>query len=62
MFVRIVPGNTGGPSGKLADAELHFNDGLLAGLKLVGFTVWDRRDSRARNVTFPACLPSFAIQ
>ena len=54
MFVRIVPGTPGGPSGKLADAELHFNDGLLDGLKLVGFTVWDRRDTRGRSVTFPA--------
>ena len=54
MFVKIVPGTPGGPSGKLADAELHFSDGLLDGLKLVGFTVWDRRDTRGRSVTFPA--------
>lgn len=54
MFVKIVPGSIGGPSGKLADAELHFSDGLLEGLKLVGFTVWDRREARGRNVTFPA--------
>lgn len=54
MFVKIVPGCIGGPSGKLADAELHFTDGLLDGLKLVGFTVWDRREARSRSVTFPA--------
>lgn len=29
------------------------DEGLLAGLKLVGFTVWDRRDTRGRSVTFP---------
>ena len=54
MFVKIVSGSVGGPSGKLADAELHFDEGLLAGLKLVGFTVWDQRDTRGRSVTFPA--------
>lgn len=54
MKVKIVPSTAGSPSGKLADAELHFSEGLLAGLKLVGFTVWDRRDSRGRSVTFPA--------
>lgn len=54
MKVKIVPRTAGAPAGKLADAELHFSDGLLAGLKLVGFTVWDRHDSRGRSVTFPA--------
>ena len=32
------------PVGKLADAEVHFTSGVLAGLKLVGFGVWTRRD------------------
>ena len=54
MFVKIVSGSVGGPSGKLADAELHFDEGLLAGLQLVGFTVWDQRDTRGPSVTFPA--------
>jgi hypothetical protein len=40
--------------GKLAEAELHFTDGVLAGLKLIGFTVWERRGGNGRNVTFPA--------
>lgn len=39
--------------GKLADAELWFSDGPLAGLKLIGFAVWERRGG-GRNVTFPA--------
>ena len=44
----------GNPPGKLADAELHFTDGELDGLKLVGFAVWERRSGSGRNVTFPA--------
>jgi hypothetical protein len=42
------------PQGKLADAELHFTDGPLNGLKLIGFSVWERRTGNGRNVTFPA--------
>jgi hypothetical protein len=43
------------PAGKLADAELHFTEGPLEGLKLIGFTVWERRGAGGgRNVTFPA--------
>ena len=33
----------GNPPGKLADAELHFTDGPLEGLKLIGFGIWERR-------------------
>ncbi len=44
----------GTPPGKLADAEIHFEDGPMAGLKLVGFAVWERRAGGGRNVTFPA--------
>ena len=53
MTVRFLPNDKGNPPGKLADAELHFTDGPLAGLKLVGFGVWERRTG-GRNVTFPA--------
>jgi len=42
------------PAGKLADAELHFTEGALNGLKLIGFTIWERRGGGGRNVTFPA--------
>lgn len=42
------------PPGKLADAELTFDEGPLSGLKLVGFAVWRRRDGSGENVTFPA--------
>lgn len=54
MVVKIVPNDKGNPPGKLAEAELHFDDGLLAGLKLIGFSVWERRGGGGRNVTFPA--------
>jgi len=46
--------STSTPAGKLADAELHFTDGPLAGLKLVGFGVWERRG-------VPACSPLRAL-
>jgi hypothetical protein len=56
MFtIQIIPNDKGNPPGKLADAELHFTDGPLAGLKLIGFSVWERRGGGGgRNVTFPA--------
>ena len=54
MQVKITPNDKGSPVGKLADAELHFDDGPLAGLKLLGFAVWERRNGSGRNVTFPA--------
>ena len=54
MVIKIVPNDKGNPAGKLADAELHFTEGELAGLKLMGFAVWERRNGPGRNVTFPA--------
>ena len=54
MVVKIVPNETHNPPGKLSDAELHFTDGVLDGLKLIGFSVWERRSGGGRNVTFPA--------
>jgi len=54
MIVKISPNEKGSPTGKLADAELHFTEGPLAGLKLIGFAIWERRGGAGRNVTFPA--------
>ena len=54
MIVKITPNDKNNPPGKLADAELHFNEGVLDGLKLVGFSIWERRTGSGRNVTFPA--------
>ena len=55
MTVKITPNDKGNPPGKLADAELHFTEGPLSGLKLIGFAIWERRGGGGgRNVTFPA--------
>jgi hypothetical protein len=55
MTVKIAMNEKGNPPGKLADAELHFHEGPLEGLKLLGFAVWERRaGGSGRNVTFPA--------
>jgi hypothetical protein len=54
MTIKILPNDKGNPPGKLADAELHFSDGPLAGLKLIGFSIWEHRTGTGRNVTFPA--------
>jgi len=54
MNIKITPNDKGNPPGKLADAELHFTEGPLDGLKLIGFSIWERRSGSGRNVTFPA--------
>ena len=54
LAVRIIPNDRSNPPGKLCDAELHFTAGPLAGLKLIGFAIWERRTGGGRNVTFPA--------
>ena len=55
MTIKITPNVGSNPPGRLAEAEIHFEetDGPLASLKLIGFAVWERRDG-GRNVTFPA--------
>lgn len=54
MKIKIVPTTTSTPVGRVAEAELHFPDGPLEGLKLIGFSVWQRRTGGGLNVTFPA--------
>src|SRR5258706_12716800 len=54
MVVKIIANDKANLPGKLADAELHFAEGVLEGLKLIGFSVWERRTGGGRNVTFPA--------
>jgi len=54
MTIKFTTNDHANPPGKLADAELHFTDGPLDGLKLIGFAVWERRTGGGRNVTFPA--------
>ena len=55
-MIKIMPNDKdkGVPPGKLADAEVHFNEGALDGLKLIGFAVWERKNGPGRNVTFPS--------
>ena len=55
VSVKIIPNDKGNPPGKLADAEVIFeaDTGPLSGLKLIGFSVWERRGG-GKNVTFPA--------
>ena len=53
VTVQITLNDKGTPPGKLADAALHFDEGPLTGLKLIGFAIWERRGG-GRNVTFPA--------
>jgi hypothetical protein len=54
VTVKAIVNSAGNPQGKLGDAELHFTGGVLEGLKLIGFAVWERRGGGGRNVTFPA--------
>jgi hypothetical protein len=54
VTIKITPNDKGNPPGKLADAEVHFSDGPMDGLKLIGFAIWERRGGNGRNVTFPA--------
>jgi hypothetical protein len=51
----MTANDRGNPAGKLADAEVHFaGDSLFAGLKLIGFSIWERRGGSGRIVTVPA--------
>jgi hypothetical protein len=54
VVIKISLNDKNNPPGKLADAELHFTEGVLEGLKLIGFGIWERRSGSGRNVTFPA--------
>lgn len=55
VTIKITPNDQGHPPGKLADVEVHFvGSSLFAGLKLIGFAIWERRGGSGRNVTFPA--------
>ena len=61
MTVKITPNEKGNPPGKVAEAELHFAEGPLEGLKLIGFAIWERRGGAGGyNVTFPARAYSVA--
>src|SRR5712691_6022742 len=54
IVVKITANTGGNHPGKLADAELHFAGGELDGLKLIGFSIWERRGGNGHSVSFPA--------
>jgi hypothetical protein len=49
---------TPNPAEKLADAELHFIDGELDGLKLIGFAVWPQRGTGRKSRSRRGSTPS----
>ena len=54
MRVHYVLNYGGSPASKLADVEIHFEEGLLAGLKLVGCSVWRSKKGEAPTVLVPS--------
>jgi hypothetical protein len=48
----LNPGRT--PQSKLADVEIHFEEGLLAGLKLVGCSVWRSKEGEKPTMLVPS--------
>ncbi|MBP2674474.1 MAG: hypothetical protein H6Q84_1314 [Deltaproteobacteria bacterium] len=54
MRVHYVLNHGGTPASKLADVEIHFEEGLLAGLKLVGASVWRSKKGEAPTVIVPS--------
>ncbi|RMG60488.1 MAG: hypothetical protein D6713_02705 [Deltaproteobacteria bacterium] len=54
MRINFILNRSGHPEKKLADVEIHFDEGLLAGLKLTGFAVWRGNGARGPFVTFPS--------
>jgi hypothetical protein len=54
MRVHYVLNHEGAPASKLADVEIHFEEGLLAGLKLVGASVWRSKKGEAPTVLVPS--------
>jgi hypothetical protein len=54
MIVKILPNDRSVPPQKLADAELLFEEGVLSGLRLIGFSIWQSKRGNSRTVTMPA--------
>lgn len=54
MRLHYVLNHGGMPASKLADVEIHFEEGLLAGLKLVGCSVWRSKKGNAPTVLVPS--------
>lgn len=54
MRIHYILNQGGTPASKLADVEIHFEEGLLAGLKLVGCTVWRSKKGDEPTVLVPS--------
>ena len=54
MRVHYVLNHGDTPMNKLADVEIHFEEGLLAGLKLVGCSVWKSKKGESPTVLAPS--------
>ena len=54
MRAHYVLNHGGTPASKLADVEIHFEEGLLAGMKLVGCSVWRSKKGEAPTVLLPS--------
>jgi len=54
MRIHCVLNHGGTPVSKLADVEIHFEEGLLAGLKLVGCSVWRSKKGEKPTVLVPS--------
>ncbi|NIS75516.1 MAG: hypothetical protein GTO08_09600 [Deltaproteobacteria bacterium] len=54
MRINFILNRGGVPEGKLADVEIYFDEGCLAGLKLTGLTVWRGNGEKSPYVTFPS--------
>jgi len=52
LSIKFIPNEKSNPPGKLADAEIHFADGPLDGLKLIGFGIWDVAAAAAETSHF----------
>ena len=67
MTVKITMNDRNNPPGKLADAELCFTDGALAGLKLIGFggidaVVIDYNQPKTLRAAFQGCDRLFLLE
>ncbi len=54
MRVHYVLNHGETPAGKLADVEIHFEEGLLQGLKLVGASLWRSKKGEGPTVLVPS--------
>lgn len=54
MRVHYVLNHEGSPASKLADVEIHFEEGLLTGLKLVGCSIWRSKKGDTPTVLVPS--------